>query len=262
LSLAALLRILGIRQLARRLGVKPATVERWIRAGAPSKRGQQRLAEVAKRREAGLRGQETKRKRIEFRERLIMPEHPTAASSVTPFAPGYLTPEQMLPAKPPIEIAERIESIRKRRGFEGSGPVNTDRHIGVAHWWPINQLLVEVDVDDFAERVIRTWQDSGHTWVHVVCMMFRYIPHNPFYMGEMIRKKGRWFDFWIQSPLMSPGISAINNIAIAINVMLAKSMRAAETRIIWWEAAKVSTFDSKRDLPSYAKTAGRQLRAT
>lgn len=261
MSLADLLRALGVRELARRLGIKPATVERWIRAGKPSTRGQARLEEVAERRRRSLQGVETSKKRAAFRERLAMPSHPVASSSVAPFATGYLTPDQVLPRKPPVETAEQLERIRKRAGHDAEGYVDTDLYTGESVWLPIGQPLAEVDLDEVADDVIRIWQDSGRDWAHVMCMLFRYIPFNPFYTGKMIAKQGRWFDFWVQTKLLSPMKSAMNYIAIAIKTMLIEPMRSADTRVIWFEAAKVRTFDNKKD-PNYARALRRQLRAT
>jgi hypothetical protein len=255
---AALLRILGVRELARRLGVKPSTVERWIRAGRPSDAGRERLKEVSARRRAGFKSVETKKKRKAFRETLVMPVHPSAASSMYPFATGYLDEDQVLPTKKPVETQAELARIRRREGHDGGGLVDTDRFTGESVWLSIGAPLLEVDIPGLIDDVTRIWQDSGRTWAHVLLMLFRYIPFNPFYTGEMIRKQGRWVDFWVQSHLCA----TINAIAMNIQSILASSFRAAETRLIWFEAAKIKTFDSKGEIPNYKRGLRRQLRTT
>lgn len=187
-----------------------------------------------------------------------MPDHPAAASSAAPFGAGYLTPEQVLPRKKPVETAAELRRVRETAGEHGETFIRTDLYNGESRWIPVGKPLAEVDMDEITDEIVSVWHGSDRTWAQVVALLFRFIPWNPFYDSEMVKKSGKWFPFWISTPIGAK----LRDIAMAVRLMFKKSLRAAKERMIWLEAVKVNTFDIKPGPPNLRRWRQRPLRAT
>lgn len=242
--LTVLLEALGLKELARRAGVSPGTLKRWQRSG-PSARGLDVLAGILSRRERSKRAAQTRtaKKRQDFQNRLPMPATPYRSFNRP--SSGELTPEQMLPNEPPVKTARDLKSYRAAEGHDGIGEIDTLRNFGESVWIAVGAPLVDADVDHLADQAISIWQQSERAWIHIVFLLFRYIPFNPLYRGEMISKQGKWDAFWTQTPLAATLDSIANGIESALEV----ARVSAHSRLIWLEGAKVRVFDRKERTP-------------
>jgi len=253
MTLAELVARVGLAEVARRVGVRPDTVTRWLRTSVSS-RYTKTIAGIIARHLASRRGVETRQKRAKFRAALPMPPEPYREK----YRPtlGNLTPDQVLPRKPPIETEAQLQAARIRGGHEGDNTIDTDLYFGESTWMPVGAPVLEVDFAGLADQVIAFWQASARNWCRVIFMFFRYIPFNPLYRGELAAKAGKWFDWWSSTHVNG----SLQSIYSDMENVWTDARDAAYQRMIWLEAIKVSVFDNKGDLPGYTDMMGRQLR--
>lgn len=246
MSLAQLVALLGLDEVARRAGISPGTLKRWLRRG-PSAAGARILSGIARRHLASKKSAATKKRRRSFRDRVPMPDRPnqTINDERTP----DLTPEQVKPGEPPVAAGAGVYE-------EGRERLETERYIGEVHTFTVGLPAVEVDGDGLADTVVRVWQQSGRTFARTIFLFFRFIPFNPLYKGEMIRKQGTWQDWWNSTP----ALGSMQSIAQSVLNCIEDAQRAAETRVIWIEQMQVHVFDDREDLPDIGSIMGRQLR--
>ncbi len=272
MNLVTLVARLGLAEVARRVGVSPATVKLWLRQG-PSARGREKLIAVTRRHVAGRKGYETRQRRATFHGSLPLPPEPFARFDrklwIGPKedeylnenygrgipSSGELSDEQLLPQKPPVETKADLNRARKRAGYTGGKVVNTDRYYGESEWVTIGKPMLEVDVAGMARNVSSAWKISRRVWCQVRFLIFRYIPFNPLYKGEMVNRQGTWADWWTSTELFGDQQSLENGVEVAMT----RALQAAASRVIWLEAMNIRTFDDKEDLPNKRALMRRRL---
>jgi len=246
MTLAQLIARLGLEEVARRIGVTPKTLRGWLRKG-PSRSGFEALARVAARHLRSVKASRTRKRHTSFRESIAMPARPFEV--INDERTGTLGPEQIKPVERPLSDVVGVYS-------EGVTELDTDRYRGEVHTFTVGQPATEVDAEGLANTAVRVWQDSGRTFARTIFLFFRFIPFNPLYKGEMIRKQGKWFDWWDSTKPWG----TINSIHQSVLNVMEDAQRAAESRIIWVEQMQVHVFDDKEDLPDIAAMMERQLR--
>lgn len=234
MTLAQLVGRLGLNEVARRAGVRPSTIEKWLRHGASAK-GADILDGIIKRHLAGLKAAESRKRNKEFQETVQTP-------------PGSELPEEDVKPKKPPPHGEP----------PGESSYDTDRYRGSIHTFTIGQPLLEVDVTGLSEQAIVTWEESKRTFCMCRFLLFRFIPFNPLYKGEMVRKQGKWMDFWTSTPAQSIESAIRQDILNSLE----KAQTAAESRVIWLEQMQVIVFDDKEDRPSIAAIVSKELTTT
>lgn len=215
-----LLGYLGKQELARRVGVKPATIDRWLRDG-PSQAGGERLARAAKRFEASRRGWETRKRNIAARLGFSEPER------------NELTPTEALPTKAP-----------PRRRRKRSKRFDSKWSWGRETWIYFEAPVAEIDPVEIGEEAFAILERTDFTYVAMKFIFWRYIPFNPSYQGEMVKKQGTWQIQVYWTPARSTELDLRRE---ATKVMdLAQGW--AETRIIVLESVGVHTFNRKSEI--------------
>jgi hypothetical protein len=88
-------------------------------------------------------------------------------------------------------------------------------------------------------------------------LIFRYIPKNPLYRGEMVSKQGTWADWWTSTATFGDGKSLEDGVEVA----LARALQASASRVIWLEAMNIRSFNHKEDdnLPTKRDVMRRRL---
>ncbi len=122
--------------------------------------------------------------------------------------------------------------------------LETDRYIGSSYIVTIGAPLVEVNFDIIKDQVISVWRASGQPWCQVQFLLFRYIPYNPIYKGEMLNRQGTWIDFGVTTQLRAEKNDIENGIDSAFDLTLQK----ATYRVIWLEHFRADCFTYKEDL--------------
>lgn len=239
MKLVSLLRLLGLRELARRAGVAEATIRRWQRSG-PSSRGQDILDAIAARRRAAQKAVRTKKKRTAFRATLPVPVGPLSIQTVE-YRHDFDDPTDLVPNRPPVETKAALRRVASREGHDLGGGIDTDYNYGESVWLTIGQPLVEVDLDWVGDTVVQIWQQSSRTWVQVQYLFFRYIPFNPLYRGEMLAKQGKWHEWWASMP----GVATMTAFSAAFPPTFEAPLQSAESRLIWLEGCKVRTYEKR-----------------
>lgn len=243
MTLAELIARLGLREVARRAGVTPATLQRWLARG-PSGRGATLLAGIARRHVAGKKAAESRKKAEVFRGGLALP----------PIA--ELPAKEVLPPSPP-----RSGSIES----EGSQPYNTDRYTGELHIITVGQPALEVDLDGLASFSAQIYERSKRNYVRVSFLFFRFVTPSSLGKGELTnRKTGKWSEFWASTQVQSSKgaiadqVSSILDIGGEVGKQTLRDI--AQRRIIWLEQIHVHTFDDNENPTSLATIVERELR--
>lgn len=239
MTLSDLVARLGVTELARRAGVTPATLKKWLMHGA-SARGAEALATVLRRHETSTKAAATVKKQKQ------------AAWNVPP--ESELPPEDALPTKPPTKHdkkkALRAEDVDTTIGHKpvgaiiGHQPIDSIYNIGDVEWVSINKPVDEVEPGEIVDIAWRIYQDSNRDFIQVKFLFFRYIPFNPLYRGEMAKKQGTWVEWWAQTMALEKLGAFTSN----VEQILDFSYRAAETRVIYLEMIGVLTFDHRSQL--------------
>lgn len=227
---------LGLAEVARRIGVSPSTLRRWMREGMISYRYQDIVAGVVKRHSASLKAAAKRRTRQQEELGIQVPPE------------SELTPEQVLPPRLP-----GARDIRRARSAEGiaSGAVHqiaSEFNRGETHWVTFGDDVANIDDSSVVEAAVSIWQSSGFENVSVKFMFMRFIPFNPLYRGELARKAGSWLEQW-QS---TKAASTIATITRYIEFYLDRARQWAETRVIFLEMIGVSVFNRLREVDTSA----------
>lgn len=244
MKLSTLLRRLGLARLAKRAGVTPATVRRWVLHG-PSSRGQDALDRIATRLRAAKKGQKTRAKRTAFRATLPIPASPDLVIN-RPGLGTFSDPTDLVPSRPPVETEQQLRREAMREGYALGGGIDTDSHYGESTWITVGEPLVNVDMDFVGDTVVNVWQQSGRQYVQARFLFFRYIPFNPLYRGEMLAKQGKWHPWWTSTAIAATMLTIASGF---LEVAFDEALRSAESRLIWLEGYLVRSFDLKPDAP-------------
>lgn len=240
MKLSTLVRLLGLVQVAKRAGVTPATIRRWLRHG-PSDRGKVALKQVAKRRRRAQKAAKTRTRQVEYRSQLPIPVTPVLDLH-DPNEGDFEDPTDLLPKRRPIETAAQLRDEMQREGHDLSDTVNTEMYAGEREWFTVGQPLVNVPLQSIIESISDVWHSSGRRWVVARFLFFRYIPFNPLYRGEMLKDQGKWKPWWTSTLSMATELSIKNNVGYSMGV----AYEAAQSRLIWFEGYRVDTFDLKQ----------------
>lgn len=231
MTLAILVARLGLDEVARRAGVSPATLRRWLREG-PSQKGGAVLAGIIRRHLASVRASEGRRRKAQQRTGVELP------------AESELPAEQVLPTKRPDEARE-VARLKRREGIgQGSRPIVSEFNIGETTWETIGKDVNEVSDSELIDIVVEIWRQSGRDNMQVKFFFLRFIPFNPMYKGELQRKQGTWVEQW-QS---TQAASSPYTMSRYIEFYLERAREWAETRVIFLEMIGVSTFDRRREV--------------
>lgn len=225
MTLADLVARLGIAELARRAGVTPTTLKKWLMHGA-SARGAGVLAGILRRHEASSKAAATVKKRKQ-------------APWKTP-PESELPPEDALPTKPPTKH-DRVEDV----DTTGHQPIDSIYSIGDIEWVTIGKQIGEVETREIVDIAWRIFQNSDRSFIQVKFLLFRYTP--PFshlYRGGMTKKNGVWEEWWIQTKAQQALQSFSNNVDYVLDL----AYQAAKNRVIYLEAIGVLTFDHRSQL--------------
>lgn len=232
MTLSQLVERLGRVELARRAGVTPATVGRWLSKG-PSRAGAEIIRAVLRRHETSTKAAATRRRSAQASTGIEVPQE------------SELPSEKVLPTKLPGDARE-VKAAKRAEGI-GAGTkqqIDSIYNIGDIEWFTIGRPVSDVSESEIADLAVKAWQDSGRDYVQVKFLFFRYIPFNPLYRGELIKKQGTWVEWWAQTNAQS----AINSITRNIEYVMDLSYKAAETRVIFLEMIGVATFDHRSHL--------------
>lgn len=227
---------LGLAELARRAEITEATLKRWVRQG-PSKAGAKVLAEILRRHRVSLRSAETRRRHAQERTGIAPPEE------------SELSPDQVLPTRTPAETRE-VDAVKALEGIPPNRRGPTKKRIdsffndGEVRWIWIGRSVTEVDADEITDLSIEAWQNSGRDFLQVKFMFFRYIPFNPLYRGQMLRKQGKWLEWWAQTNAHS----SIRAFGYNVEHVMDFAHKAAATRVVFLEMIGVSCFDHRDQL--------------
>lgn len=229
----ALVARIGLAKFAARLGVKISTVKRWLSEGEPSFRYQPLVAEVARRHLTSVKAAATRRKKQQETLSHLFPEE------------SELTPEQALPSRLPGQTAEGRKEI-KREGIPGDETtvaIESSRNIGFTFWKTIGKPAWELVVSELTRIAVSVWQQSGLDYVAVKFLFFRYIPFNPIYTGEMIRKQGHWVEAWMSTK----AVSSATRLGDYIKGVVDEVKLSIENlpRIVFLESMGVSVFNRR-----------------
>jgi hypothetical protein len=246
MTLAELVARLGLTEVARRAGVTPATIQRWIARG-PSVSGAATVAGIIKRHLAARRGMEGRRRATSFRDQL-----PTPPESELPEA-------EVKPASPP-----RSGSIEDRETFD----YNTDRYTGEINVITVGQPALEVDFDALGTYAARIFLHSKRTFVRAKFLFFRYITPTSLGKGALIHKRGKWAEFWASTQVHSSTLgeaSSFRNAVASIMDVRGEGREeslsdVAQRRILWLEQVHVHTFDDTEEPTKLATIVSRELR--
>ena len=251
MKLSTLLGRLGADELARRLGVKPATVKRWGKVGVPKKRRDD-YDKVVRRHLAAKKAAAHRKAQKEAEFRDLLPRPPKPEDHRYPIQ----DPEDTLPDAPPPPSA-REEGSRgdDQYEYEEHREVENQTRFGDVFSYNIDKPAADVDPDDIVELALKHWIESGRLWCYVKLFCLRYIPFNPLYKGALRRKQGKWHDWWSSTPVRSTEKSiaqAIHNLFTGFrNRRGGRSTgihEAAESRMIWLLQVQIYCLDDREKI--------------
>src|SRR4030095_4430997 len=246
MTLAELVARLGLAEVARRAGVTPATITRWIARG-PSAHGAAVVAGIIKRHLAAKRGMEGRRKAVAFRDQL-----PTPPQSELPES-------EVKPPSPPTS-----GTIEDRETFD----YNTDRYTGEVHVITVGQPALEVDFASLGSYAARIFLASKRTFVRAKFLFFRYITPTSLGKGSLIHKRGKWVEFWASTQVHSSTLGEASSFRNAVESIMdirgegreASLGDVAQRRIRWLEQVHIHTFDDNEEPTELATIVTRELR--
>ena len=223
MTLQAFVLKLGLRKVAKRLGITVETLQKWLRRG-PSARGAPVAARAIKRHLAGVKGHAAK----VYRRAALLPvsEMDIPAYKALPKSDPHDSPE--------VQRYKQEENLRPQ-----VEEIKSTRTTGMLTWLQIGQDVREVDSEDLAASAWMIHDGSGLTYCSVKFLFMRYIPFNPMYTGGMLRKQGKWVDHW----MTTPAEVGRNSLTRSILFLMSKALKWAETRIIFLEMIGVATFN-------------------
>lgn len=230
MTLSDLVARLGIAELARRAGVTPTTLKRWLMHGA-SARGAGVLAGILRRHEASSKAAATTKAKRQ--------------------APWKTPPEadlpagQVLPTRTPTEREKKAALRAEDLGVATKQPIDSIYSIGDIEWVTIGKQIGEVETNEIVDIAWEIFQNSDRNFLQVKFLLFRYTP--PFshlYRGGMTKKNGVWEEWWIQTKAQQALQSFSNNVDYVLDLAL----KAAKTRVIYLEVIGVLTFDHRSQL--------------
>lgn len=219
----------GNKAAAKRLNVTVRTVQRWKRQGV-SARSTERVEKIVRRSTAAKKAAITRRASAQRSTGLEAPPE------------SELSDEEVLPARLPgnreKDAAYKSEGSTVESGWES---IETRYSVGWVRWVTIGKSILDVSVDELYDVAIESWHKirPPREYVAVKLLLFRYIPFNPIYKGEMVKKQGTWVEKWVSSK----AVSTSRRLKDYIEGMLEYTQRWAETRIIFLESMGVQMFD-------------------
>jgi len=222
---------LGIAELARRAGVTPATLKKWLMHG-PSARGAGVLATVLRRHETSTKAAVTRRR------------HAQEATGISVPPESELPAGQVLPIRTPTGREKKAAFRAEDLGTATKQPIDSIYTVGDIEWVTIGKPVDEVTVNEIVDIAWRIYQDSRRDFIQCKFLFFRYIPFNPLYRGELARKQGTWVEWWAQTKALETLNAFTNN----VDYIMDFSYKAAETRVIFLEMIGVLTFDHRSQL--------------
>lgn len=247
MTLAELVARLGLTEVARRAGVTPATITRWIARG-PSAQGSRVIAGIIKRHLAAKKGWAGKASAPSFRDQLPTP--PRSELPVNEVKP---------PSAPP-----RTVSVEDRETFD----YNTDRYTGEVHVITVGQPALSVDWSGLGSYAARVFLASKRTFVRARFLFFRYITPTSLGKGSLIHKRGKWVEFWASTQVHSSTLGEASSFRNAVeSIMYTRGEGreeslddVAQRRILWLEQVHVHTFDDNEEPTQLATIVTRELR--
>lgn len=226
MSLRQLVSRLGLQEVARRLGVSVSTVRRWLRTSIPAHQAPN-VTRVIKRHLAARIAREAQvAAATSFQDRMPMPVNP--ANQYDPATP--LTPEQVLPQKPP-----------RRYPGEFFDTYDSRNYFGEIHYIEVRQPLVEADRDTIMDAALSFWLGSGRDFIFATFVFYRYIAINPLYRGEMLRRAGTWT---MDTP-STPAQATQQDFIDSFEAEWDRYLLWAESRLVWLDGVIVRTLDQK-----------------
>lgn len=191
LSLSELASRIGTTKLAKRFGVTERTVKGWLKKG-PSSRAVEQVRKVLVRAEGGYKAAETRRQVERFREGLQPPKE------------SELTPEQVLPKRPPM-VAPEVKKLRKVHHVKSEKePYETEIYTGFRQWVEVNQPVGEVEVQAIVDTALYALENRSESWLYINFLFYRYIPVNPAYVDSfLLSNQGKWVEFFTKTPARS-----------------------------------------------------------
>lgn len=246
MSLVQLIALLGLDEVARRAGVTTGTLKKWVRVG-PSARGAAEISAVARRYLAAKKAAKTRKESAKFRESIEPPEEAVD-----------IDPEEALPKRPP-QLSPEVAQLKRAEGIrEGQQRIESEFNIGYTVWVRVGEDVREVSAADLAAQAWLIYEESALDYVSVKFLFLRYIPFNPTYKGEMLKKQGKWHEQWISTK----AVSARRTLTNYIEYYIEHSQKWAETRVIFLEMIGVSVFNRKREMPTAQQVINKPLRTS
>lgn len=219
-ALSTLLERLSATKLAKRLGVKPSTIARWIRNGVSERYAP--IVDLAFRRHESAR----KGRRTYVERRIPIP---------TKRKPGDPAGLDITPRSLPPRSQPKLESI------------DSKRYIGEREFFPLEKPAAEVTVGEVYDLALAQLERSRRDFVWVKFYFVRYIPFNRLYDGPMTAKQGIWEPIFVTTHVVAEAgigrLGAQDLLENAIGIWVEKAHAWAETRVIWCAGFEVWTAD-------------------
>jgi hypothetical protein len=121
------------------------------------------------------------------------------------------------------------KSSPKKPGFYP--PTDTTGKFKETHerWWVLDKDITDVDFDKEISEPVIAWRDltNKKAYVHIYFEMVRYIPFNPAYKGELVKKQGQWLP---EYPISTSYELMPESIKRAVHFTLYKRYNYGQTR--------------------------------
>lgn len=262
-QLLAFVARLGRVQAAKRLGVHPQTITRWLRDGLPSTKRSPKAATASRkvtRSESSRRGVETRRRAQTFAEEAR--ERVTLPPKQRPYE--RLTPEQVLPTRDPLRDP-RVRALLDETGetLPGWTQFENDHHVGEYRWFdlPPHTDFGSLDLEALREHVVQSWQQNGRVYARFLAIYAYAYADNPAYQGRLAHLK-KLAHRWKASVTTNRIASGRDSVGALVDYAFSREPKRmapgarrggysvetqAETRVIYVLRYMISTFDRKRE---------------
>lgn len=165
----------GLKKTATSLRISESTLRRWLSRGIPGNRKHD-VKLFLGRSKAAAKAARTK-KALDRRRNL------------PPSSAFKLKPKSGLSVKDSVP-----KSLPKKPGFYPPTPtIGKYKEVG-ERWWVLDKEITEIDFDEEISDPVLAWrrETKPKALVHIYFEMVRYIPFNPAYKGELVKKQGTW----------------------------------------------------------------------
>ncbi len=263
----ALLRAVGAREAARRLGVSERTIRRWATEG-PSREGRAKVKAVVARRTASLKAARTRERLAQERAAATKADKARRTRRERDqfqrdLADQQGTSPEFAPRTPPAVSRRRVPEVE----IPGSRPIDTYKYTGSVTTIHVGKGLESDEFVDsaYAEMCVQVWKRAKpfRHFCRVIFLFFRFVAGRGLaagqYRGELVKREGRWFDWWASTA----ALSTEKSIGDGVEAVLYKARNDTRgNQIVWLEQMQVQSFEWREDAetPSIKDILGRPLK--